>query len=117
MAAISNATIDAPGDNWRVLGVVMGVAVVDWEEVKTSSAMVVAAREFALDCMNENAKRKGADAVVGIRFDSVIMHSQSGGLSGGIFESSATDHTIEYTAYGTAVKFDYPPIAKQQPRR
>ena len=66
----------------EVLDVVVGVEVssVDREEKP---------RIFALNRMKANARKIRADAVVGVRFDSVVFDYNDQG---------------EYTAYGTAVK-------------
>ena len=75
----------------RIKGVAMGVASVEY--VDYSEDVARRARSSALAKMNEQAKQMGADAVVGIRFDSVVaMPSHYTGVQ-----------TVEYTAYGTAV--------------
>ena len=97
MANMFNTTTDLPVDNRRFLGMVTGAAVAIYEDLSLASDMIVeqrhgqrtrAARESALERMNASAAQMGADAVVGIRFDSVV-------IVGG---------EVEYTAYGTAVK-------------
>ena len=97
MAAIINTTANAAMGNWQNLGVVTGAAVAIYEDLSLASDMIVeqrhgqrtrAARESALERMNASAAQMGADAVVGIRFDSVVIVSGE----------------VEYTAYGTAVK-------------
>ena len=98
MAKIINATTaNAATDNWQSIGVVMAAAVARYDDLSLASHGIVeqrhgqktrAARESALERMNARAAQMGADAVVGIRFDSVvIVHGE-----------------VEYTAYGTAVK-------------
>ena len=52
-------------------------------------------RLLALDRLEDNALKIGADAVVGIRFDSVVIKSS---------HSYDFEQIVEYTAYGTAVK-------------
>ena len=99
MAAIINTTANAAMGNWQSLGVVMGVAMVEYWYTGAQDADDVhaertrLARESALERMNARAAQMGANAVVGIRFDSAIVNTQ--------YDSG---HTIEYTAYGTAVK-------------
>ena len=97
MAKMFNTTTDLPVDNRRFLGMVTGAAVAIYEDLSLASDMIVeqrhgqrtrAARESALERMNASAAQMGADAVVGIRFDSVVIVSGE----------------VEYTAYGTAVK-------------
>ena len=97
MAKVFNTTTDLPVDNRRLLGMVTGAALARYEDLSLASDMVVeqrrgqrtrAARESALERMNASAAQMGADAVIGIRFDSVVV-------VGG---------EVEYTAYGTAVK-------------
>jgi len=65
----------------EVLDVVVGVGYLAGVDVGKS-------RNYALNQMKTNAQKIGADAVVGMRFDSVV-------IVGG---------EVEYTAYGTAVK-------------
>ena len=101
MAAIINTTANAAMGNWQNLGVVMGVAVARYDDLTIAEDSVVerhgqrtrAAREAALERMNERAAQIGADAVVGIRFDNAIVNS-----------THAIRHVVEYTAYGTALK-------------
>ena len=98
MAEIINTTTsDAATDAWQSLGVVMAAALARYDDLSLARDTLVeqrhgqktrAARESALERMNARAAQMGADAVVGIRFDSVvIVHGE-----------------VEYTAYGTAVK-------------
>ena len=97
MAEIINATANEAAGDWQNLGVVMGAAVAQYDDLSLARHEIVeqrhgqktrAARESALERMNARAVQMGADAVVGIRFDSVvIVHGE-----------------VEYTAYGTAVK-------------
>lgn len=58
-------------------------------EIRGYTKMINKARQIAMDRMAEDAKRKGADAVVMMRFDSNL---DSAGLQ-------------SVTAYGTAIKF------------
>ena len=95
MPTLINTTIDEPRGNWRTLGVVMGVAVTEYQYAVSGAdndhiERTRAARESALERMNVRAAQKGADAVVGIRFDSSVVNS--------------THSMVEYTAYGTAIK-------------
>lgn len=57
-------------------------------EMKEYAEMLVRSREIATNAMEEEAKKLGADAVVGVRFST----------------SSVMDGTSEVLAYGTAVK-------------
>lgn len=57
-------------------------------EMKEYAEMLVRSRELATSAMVEEAKKLGADAVVGVRFST----------------SSVMDGTSEVLAYGTAVK-------------
>jgi len=57
-------------------------------EMKEYAEMLVRSREIATSAMEEEAKKLGADAVVGVRFST----------------SSVMDGTSEVLAYGTAVK-------------
>ena len=83
----------APGrDIVLTLGVAMGVASVRY--VDYSENVAREARLSALARMNEHAKQMSADAVIGIRFDSVLAVTR---------HSYSDDQTLEYTAYGTAV--------------
>ena len=101
MAAIINTTANAAMGNWQSLGVVMGIAVVKYDDLTIADDSIVerhgqrtrAAREAALERMNARAAQMGADAVVGIRFDNSVVNS-----------THAIRHVVEYTAYGTAVK-------------
>lgn len=95
MAEITNITTDTATGNWRILGVVMGVSVTEYQYAVGGAdndhiERTRAARESALERMNVRAAQKGADAVVGIRFDSSVVNS--------------THSMVEYTAYGTAIK-------------
>ncbi|MGG2055132.1 YbjQ family protein [Lysinibacillus pakistanensis] len=57
-------------------------------EMKEYAEMLVRSREIATGAMEEEAKKLGADAVVGVRFST----------------SSVMEGTSEVLAYGTAVK-------------
>ncbi|MDM5233908.1 YbjQ family protein [Lysinibacillus pakistanensis] len=57
-------------------------------EMKEYAEMLVRSQEIATSAMEEEAKKLGADAVVGVRFST----------------SSVMDGTSEVLAYGTAVK-------------
>lgn len=57
-------------------------------EMKEYAEMLVRSREIATNAMEEEAKKLGADAIVGVRFST----------------SSVMDGTSEVLAYGTAVK-------------
>ena len=59
-------------------------------EIMTYTKLMAEAREQALDRMIEEAKRLGADAVVGVRFSTSVI---VGGAA-------------ELLAYGTAVKLE-----------
>ena len=101
MAAIINTTANMAMGDWQSLGVVMGIAVVKYDDLTIADDSIVerhgqrtrAAREAALERMNARAAQMGADAVVGIRFDNSVVNS-----------THAIRHVVEYTAYGTAVK-------------
>ena len=93
----TNSTVDptqslAPVD---ILGVVVGTAIckrsVSYHPATLDN--IRAARKSALDDMNAQAAAIGANAVIGIRFDNSLVSS-----------TQNIDHTVEYTAYGTAVK-------------
>ena len=58
-------------------------------EIKEYAALLGGAREQALDRMLEEAKALGADAVLGVRFET----------------STITQQASEVLAYGTAVRF------------
>lgn len=58
-------------------------------DVKEYSDLLVEARDAALDEMENEAEKLGADAVIGIRFAT----------------STITNGAAEIVAYGTAVKF------------
>ena len=79
---IINATTDEARGNWTPLGIVIGVS--------------SETRESALANMNEKAARMGANAVVGIRFDSVMTAVH--------MPMSDTFYGTEYAAYGTALR-------------
>ena len=89
----SNLVRDYTGDN--VLGVVVGIAICERSQsyLPATLADIRAARKAALDDMNAQAKELGANAVIGIRFDNSLVSS-----------TQNINHTVEYTAYGTAVK-------------
>ncbi len=59
-------------------------------------AMVVQARQDALDDLTQNAQAMGADAVVSIRFDTVDL------------AAGQDEHFLEIIAYGTAVQTSQP---------
>ena len=93
----TNSTVDptqslAPTD---VMGVVVGTAICEPSRIHLPATIedIRAARNAALDDMNAQAKKLGANAVIGIRFDNSLVSS-----------TQNIDHTVEYTAYGTAVK-------------
>lgn len=94
---IINATRDfVPRcDVVRVNGIAIGTVVVKHYNatVDAYAQEVVEARTLALKRMNKHAAETGANGVVGIRFDSSIINS-----------THNIDHTVEYTAYGTAVR-------------
>lgn len=97
---IINATRDfvPRRDIVRVLGVAVGTEIIEIygghsaNRLSETIAAAHRARKSALEYMNGHAAQMGADAVVGIRFDSIAV---------------AQDYNdcqiIEYTAYGTAV--------------
>ncbi|MEZ5938322.1 MAG: YbjQ family protein [Hyphomonadaceae bacterium] len=68
--------------------IVAGLRMVVGGEVHEYTKLLAQSREQALDRMIENAKAMGADAVVGVRFES----------------SAASAQAIEVLAYGTAIK-------------
>ena len=72
----------------------------DWQEVCVVISVPSETRESALANMNEQAAQMGADAVVGVRFDSVVKVVNA--------PLSDTGYGTEYVAYGTAVKLAYP---------
>ena len=97
-------TENIPGHNYEILGEVFGVttqsrnAVSDFGaglkslvggEIKGYSRMIENSREQAISRLREAANKKGADAIVMMRFDS--------GSIGGDMQS--------VVAYGTAVRF------------
>ena len=102
MTEIINTTKNEPKGNWKEVGVVMGVVVVKHDDLTTASVVVLEqhaqkirdARQAALSKMNARALELKAHAVVGVRFDNSTVNS-----------THAIAHTVEYTAYGTAVKF------------
>jgi len=57
-------------------------------EMKEYAEMLVRSREIATSAMEEEARKLGADAIVGVRFST----------------SSVMDGTSEVLAYGTAIK-------------
>ena len=59
-------------------------------EITEMTKVVAEAREQALDRMIEDAKRMGADAILGVRFTSTEVMSSA----------------AEFVAYGTAVKLE-----------
>ena len=91
---IINATTDKVSryvdGRGKIIGVVVGVATV--ESQRNDS---IVARQSALANMNEQAARMGANAVVGIRFDSVVF---------ALPYPHDDRQNVEYTAYGTAVR-------------
>ena len=103
MAEIINATANEAAGDWQNLGIVIGVAVEMYGSLEYASASALeqhgqrtrVARESALERMNAQAAKMGADAVVGIRFDSVVAQSS---------HAYASNQIVEYVAYGTAVK-------------
>ena len=93
----TNSTVDptqsfAPTD---VMSVVVGTAICEREFSYHPATLgnIRAARKAALDDMNAQAAELGADAVIGIRFDNSLVSA-----------TQNINHTVEYTAYGTAVK-------------
>ena len=72
----------------------------------------VNARSQALQNMLDVAIEVGADAIVGVRFDSsIVQSSYPFGDPKSFLNSKSADiwwgqHWVEYTAYGTAVKLD-----------
>ena len=103
MAEIINTTANAATGYWQNLGVVMGIASERYDDLSFARDLNLehygqitrAARESALERMNAQAEKMGADAVVGIRFDSVVAQSS---------HAYANYQIVEYTAYGTAIK-------------
>ena len=93
----TNSTVNFAQDHTgrEVLGVVVGTAIckrsVSYHPATLDN--IRAARKSALDDMNAQAEELCADAVIGIRFDNSLVSS-----------TQNIDHTVEYTAYGTAVK-------------
>ena len=85
---VSTTETVAGRDIAEVLGVVVGVAYSSWSG-SYSHGYSEKSRISALNRLKTNALEIGADAVVGIRFDSVAFDFNDQG---------------EYTAYGTAVK-------------
>ena len=83
---VSTTDTVAGRDIAEVLDVVVGVAYAGGTYSNTNRAE---SRIFALKMLKTNASEIGADAVVGVRFDSVVFDYNDWG---------------EYTAYGTAVK-------------
>ena len=93
-----------PGQKVQIIGLVSGCVVTSKHigrdlmagfksmaggEIKSYTNMMIEGRQIAEQRMAENAQRMGADAVVAMRFD------------GG----SLMEGTVDFTAYGTAVKF------------
>ena len=93
----TNSTVNFTHDyaGREVLGVVVGIAVCerDFSSHPATLDNIRAARKAALDDMNAQAKELDAHAVIGIRFDNSLVSS-----------TQNINHTVEYTAYGTAVK-------------
>ena len=94
---LTNSTVDptrsiVPDD---ILGVVVGTAICERSVSYHPATLdnIRAARKAALDDMNAQAAAIGADAVIGIRFDNSLVSA-----------TQNINHTVEYTAYGTAVK-------------
>ncbi len=99
------ATINTiPGKNVEVLGLVQGSTIQSQHlgkdigaafknliggELTNYNKMLTEARNIALDRMSEQAKEMGADAIVGVRFAS----------------SSIVSESAEIAAYGTAIKY------------
>jgi uncharacterized protein YbjQ (UPF0145 family) len=95
---------EIPGREHKVLGLVKGSVVqskhigrdimaglktIVGGEIKGYTEMLSEARNVATDRMIEEAKKLGADAIIGVRFES----------------SSIKQNAAELLAYGTAVKF------------
>ncbi len=93
-----------PGKNYQVLGLVQGAHIeavnigkdigqsfknMFGGELKSYSALMDNARKTAVDRMVADAQSKGADAIVGVRFDSPDI----------------TGDSASFLVYGTAVKF------------
>ena len=93
----TNSTVDFAQDHTgrTVLGVVVGIAVCERNQTAIPATIedIRAARKAALDDMNAQAAKIGANAVIGIRFDNSLVSS-----------THNINHTLEYTAYGTAIK-------------
>ena len=93
----TNSTVNFAQDHTgrEVLGVVVGTAICerDFSYHPATLGNIRAARNAALDDMNAQAAAIGADAVIGIRFDNSLVSA-----------TQNINHTVEYTAYGTAVK-------------
>ncbi len=94
-----------PGKTYEVLGLVQGAHIeavnigkdigasfknMFGGELKSYSNLMDSSRQNALDKMVEDAQAKGADAVIGIRFDSPDI----------------TGDSASFLVYGTAVKFN-----------
>lgn len=95
--AVPVATVDTMPDVTEIIGIVVGVATRPRDQAHDPEMLWIntRARQDALGAMALQAEAAGADAVVGVRFD-----------SGRISESVA-----EVTAYGTAVKLGRGPVA------
>ena len=91
-STVTPTQILTPAD---VLGVVVGTAICERSRIHLPATIddIRAARNAALDDMNAQAAAIGADAVIGIRFDNSLVSA-----------TQNINHTVEYTAYGTAVK-------------
>ena len=89
-----NSTVNFTEDSVvrEVLGVVVGIAVCERNQTAIPATIkdIRAARKAALDDMNAQAAKIGANAVIGIRFDNSLVSS-----------THNINHTLEYTAYGT----------------
>ena len=70
--------------------VLAGLKMLVGGEIKSYTKMMTSAREESLRRMEEAARKMGADAIVGVRFSSVMV------MAG----------TAECMAYGTAVKLE-----------
>ena len=92
----TNSTVNLTQDHTgNSVCVVVGIAICERSASYLPATLdeIRAARKAALDDMNAQAAEIGAVAVIGVRFDSSLVSS-----------TQNINHTVEYTAYGTALK-------------